>query len=65
MVTVSDILQYIVEDLESHLMTVHELDEPSALAVFKKVVLESPTQSIPGLLISKYELLDLTESQVT
>ena len=42
-------------------MTVHELDEPSALAVFKKVVLKCPTQSIPGLLISKYELFYSTD----
>ena len=46
----SDILQDIVEDLESHLMTVHELDEPTALAVTHdrpvQVVLESPTHVI-------------------
>jgi len=40
----------IVEDLESHLMTVHELDEPTALAVTQdrpvQVVLESPTHVI-------------------
>jgi len=40
----------IVEDLESHLMTVHELDEPTALAVTHdrpvQVVLESPTHVI-------------------
>lgn len=40
----------IVEDLETHLMTVHELDEPTALAVTQdrpvQVVLESPTHVI-------------------
>lgn len=40
----------IVEDLETHLVTVHELDEPTALAVTQDrpvhVVLESPTQVI-------------------
>jgi len=40
----------IVEDLETHLMTAHELDEPTALAVTQdrpvQVVLENPTHVI-------------------
>ena len=42
--------QDIVEDLESHLMSVHDLDEQTALAVTQdrpvQVVLESPTHLI-------------------
>ena len=61
-------MQDIVEDLPQHLINVHELDEPTALAVTQdrplQVILDSASQQ-PQILASNSNLSILTDNRVS